>query len=147
MNLLCGGNPELQMYQGTPDYHRQRWERSGRSRANHPQISPRGVRGQCFASVTASHGDHRDPSRRCTPQMYKQHSATVAQQRRCLWPWPSTGSFCRWVLVAFFSLDPVQGGSNITALGAKNLPRGRLDGGSVGDELQPELTKPERSEY
>ena len=46
---------------------------SGRSRAHHPQISPRGVRDHCLASVTAAHGDHRDPSRRCTPQMYEQH--------------------------------------------------------------------------
>ena len=30
---------------------------------------------------------------------------------------------------------------------AEESPRGRLDGGSVGDELQPELTKSERSEH
>ena len=29
---------------------------------------------------------------------------------------------------------------------AEESPRGRLDGGSVVDELQPELTKSERSE-
>ena len=37
-------------------------------------LTSRRSRDQCFAtSVTAAHGDHRDPFRRCTPQMYEQH--------------------------------------------------------------------------